>query len=421
MRIECDTSQSLKGVLDRFFDYPIHSEASVQSSLHDVLNQNSLSKSVAQAILDYNQSIHNDQKALDNTEQLFEPNALTVVTGQQLGLMGGPLLTILKAVTAIQVARQFDAVPIFWLATEDHDVDEIRQVITLNDDGNLDRYSLDFPKRHFVEDLILNESHLSVIEKFCHKMGVSLDCKAGELYAKVMARLLTKVFEGKGLVLVEPHIFRPFSQNIYAKEIQDSKNIQATLEASSKRLVESGIQPPLSLDHSTNLFYKNEDGERVKVDFGHHSKSAWLDLLKKHPERFSSNAALRPVVQNAFLNPIAYVAGPTELAYHQQLQDYHRYHQVKMPAMVSRLSATMINEKGAKILKEQNTLPWTPLKVTGKDGHYLRNLIHPKEKMQERVLSWWNFHREGLITDMLERIDWKTKGHYYIWTSSASH
>ena len=97
---------------------------------------------LSECLVKYNQLIGNDSSAVQQAEKLAEDGSVCVFTGQQLGLFGGPSYTILKAVSCILLARELGAIPIFWLATEDHDVAEIDHTYTLDSFGNLEKYRL---------------------------------------------------------------------------------------------------------------------------------------------------------------------------------------------------------------------------------------------------------------------------------------
>lgn len=389
-------------------------------------------KALAKILEKYNQELEVDAEALKSIESLKKAQSICIVTGQQLGFMGGPSLLILKALTAIHFAKKLGAIPILWLATEDHDIGEIDHTFLLDSLGNLKRYKLSLPKRRFVEDLILTSSHLMMIDEFLKEIGnpkllQSWKPKEGDSYAKSMARYLALLFQGTGLLFVEPKLLRPLGKELFKKEIIESEKINQLLQKSK-------LQNPL-LHFSkgeTNLFFKNNVQERVKIKFqnsgfligeNQFSEQQILETIENDPERFSTNVASRPIFQNLIFPTVAYVAGPHEESYHQQLVEYHQFHQAIMPIIVPRLSATILPPKAANLLEKANIKPWSIPQLTSKlqeispqDLHYLHNLIHPQKKQQERVLNWWEFQAstsENLIQSFLKHIPWTFPGHYY--------
>lgn len=427
---------------------------------------------VAEILLNYNTELGNDPAALANAKKLSLPNSSCVVTGQQLGFMGGPAFVFIKAISCLLLAREADAIPIFWLATEDHDLDEINHVHQIDPYGNLVRYHLNWPQAGAaVEDLPLLPQHQEVIKAFWQalnptKAALPVDAGSSRGYAYAMAQLLVKAFEGTGMVFLEPRLLRPLAGAFFQKEIRECDAMSATLQETTQRLSAAGATPVLDISSGPNLFYRDSLGHRrrmrkegayFRVGPRLISETEMLAKANAHPELFSTSVAARPVLQSLLLPTLAYVAGPTELAYHCQLADYHQAHDVPMPWIVPRLSATFITPTLRSILESLNltmnsTLPQTWNEVmpeiegqgirlaeacrraveTEFEGtiptgsltyslehfirqakvravqqrldqlgipyhalHLLRNLLQPQDKRQERVLSWWIFQAEA--------------------------
>lgn len=405
-------------------------------------------KELARILSDYNKSIGNAVSiSLDDRSSSF------VVTGQQLGYMGGPAYTILKGITAILAARELKAIPLFWLATEDHDVAEIDHTYLLDDLGNIQRYRLSLPRtRIFVENLILQQKHLIEIDQFLAEAGLpdmisSLNLVVGMSYSQAMAKVLVRLFANTPLLFIEPYLLRPLAKDFFAKEIQESQRIAQLLK-------ETAADPPLSSKgEGTNLFIKMEKNTRIKIrshssgfTVGTHkmTEKELLHLVESEPERFSTNVAARPILQSMLIPTIAYVAGPTETLYYKQLTEYHRFHQVPFPQLIPRISATLISKEAALYLDKlhlhawdeipdswESILPgyskWTRPKRTEKLKelelpshalHYLRNLLVPQSSPQDRILNWLGFQgktKENLVQRLLKTIDWKLANHNYIY------
>lgn len=447
---------------------------------------------LAHCLKGYNQSIGNDENAMLQIEKLHDEQSVCIFTGQQLGMFGGPAYTVLKAISCVVLARKYNAVPIFWFATEDHDVDEIDHSYLIDSLGNLNKFRLCLPKDgSFVEDLQLTDSHKKVLHRFCDVIGQMdlAEMLAGETsYAIAMAKVMVKLFEGTGLVFVEPHLLRPFAKEVFKKEIIDSHEIHQCLMKTTDRLVQSGGKAILDVSEETNLFIKMKGKYRSKLHFDGRTYKAGgqtftqdelLHFVENEPERFSTNAAARCLLQNYLFPVLAYVAGPSELAYHHQLKDYHGCHGIKMPWIVPRLSASLVTPIAQEMLGHVGIQPWGEIPVCwthlipgieagakeltqewmesasdhfGNDLsdesmnrfirfqskklekkailsrlrkrgiphhslHYLRNLLHPHEKPQERILNWWEFqsHTEtSIIHYLIENLQEIPCGHLYI-------
>lgn len=416
--------------LDDFLTIPPLAEDAMARSKAQLAGRPYPREKLADILLEYNKQIGNDKIALDNIAALRKADSICVITGQQVGLMGGPIYTILKAITCLKLAKETGAIPIFWAATEDHDIGEIDHTYLQDSKGNLSRFHVRFRKdAHFVEDLVLNKHHMEVIRAFCEEAGIDktllLQFQEGQLYAESMVRLLAALFAGTGLVFVEPKLLRPLAVSFFRKEIQDSDSLFQTIQTTTQRLEAAGGEAILKVEEPTNLFFKTEQGQRRKVkksgdDFligeAFYTKEQLLQLCEKEPSRFSCHAAARPVLQSQLFPTLAYVAGPTELKYYRQLKEYHEPHGVSMPWIVPRISATFIPEEAAKMLGELGLKPWDPIPEKGSGAHLLRNLLHPHNESQERLLNWLGFQaetKENLIFELLKQIDWRKQGHYY--------
>jgi uncharacterized protein YllA (UPF0747 family) len=356
---------------------------SVIPSLND---QNYPRKELSEILIKYNQSIGN---AVENAEKLAQNDSRCIITGQQLGLFGGPSYTILKAISCLLIAREVNAIPIFWLATEDHDVDEISNTYLLDKKGNLEKFHLRFPRnRLFVEDLTLTPSALKEIERFEETVGIHIKSQETS-YCKRMVKYLVKLFEGTGLIFVEPYLLRQLARPIFSKEITEGTE--------------------------NNIFIKRDGKYRTKVMLDEstpYAKDELLRLLEEHPEMFSANVSLRTIVQSSLFPTQAYVAGPNEMKYYGQLEGLHRFHNVQMPFLIPRISATLIPSYARDMLHAE---PWEEI-PQGKEGHLLNNLLQPQGKLQERVLNWWTFQSstsENLIQEFLKAISWREQGHHY--------
>ncbi len=439
----------------------------------------------------YNRDLGNDAAALENISRFREPSSVCAFSGQQLGLFGGPAYTVLKGISCLILARQHGAVPVFWMATEDHDVDEIDHTYLIDNLGNLNKFHFSLPKDHrFVEDLSLSEDHLEEVERFCEvidRQELYQLIKGETSYSRAMARIMVSLFKGTGLVFVEPKILRPLAKEFLKKEIASCSEIAAVLKTTTNRLLEAGTNPALDVSDGTNLFIKIDGSVRSKIHFegGHFkvgsrsfSKQELLELIETEPERFSTNAAARCVLQNLLFPVIVYAAGPGELAYYRQLKDYHEYHGISMPWIVPRLSLTVVTPIAQEMLEKIGFEPWADLpenwseispdidvggeelavewmesaiKQFGEDLphasmqrfitfqskklqrkaalarlrkkriaphslHYLKNLLHPHEKPQERVINWWEFQTHvdySIIDKLLQQLNTVPYGHLY--------
>jgi len=376
MKIVCRDQPKIyeESPLSSFLDILPSDQQGWNKSLFQVRKYSFPRRELSDILYTYNQSIGNDSEALNKIRELKKDAAVCVFTGQQLGILGGPAYTILKASTCISLAKQQGAIPLFWLATEDHDIGEIDHTYLLDPLGNLKKFHFPYPKDgRFVENLQISSVHMQTIQAFFQAIDLPqylTDIASETSYCRMMARLLSRLFRGTGLIFVEPWLLRPLARHFFQREILQAKTICSLLKNTTQRLQEMGGHAQLKISEGTNLFLKVQGKFRKKIqrmdkDFCIGGKKmdtdSLLSLVEKSPDLFSTNAQARAVLQSVLFPTVAYVAGPGELAYFHQLKDYFHFHGVAMPWVVPRLSATFVTPKAEKMLQQCGLKPWDPV------------------------------------------------------------
>lgn len=336
-------------------------------------------KKTAELLTAFNKRFDVDKPVIENIERLMQEDALAIVTGQQLGVYGGPLFTALKIISTLHLANRLSdnldrpVIPVFWLADEDHDFDEIRNV-KLFDRDEVISFSLSSEKRSRpVADIELPPGYHSFRNKIeegflstdfsdrlwsmlddCYEEGVSL----GEAFGKLVAKL----FSSYGLVMAgsnwEP--IKQESRGCMKVAISHADRIRELLEEQSENLEEEYHRQATIYD--SNLFYLSEEKRRIKIARNGDSwqiegGKQWstdqlMDEIDAHPERFSPNVFLRPILQDLLVPTLGYVGGPGELAYYGQMKTMYPIFKKKMPIIFPRLSATIIEPAIDRILEE---------------------------------------------------------------------
>ncbi|WP_138429484.1 bacillithiol biosynthesis cysteine-adding enzyme BshC [Fodinibius saliphilus] len=338
-------------------------------------------RSKASAILTaFNAAFNIDEAAHNNIERLANEDSLVIVTGQQLGIYGGPLYTILKTVTTIHIAKQLEqkldrpVIPIFWLADEDHDYEEIRSISVLDRD-KVQSYALP-PKN----DKLPTVSEIEIPEAidqmkaelkeslydtdFSEELWDLLDNSftASNTFSEAFGQWISNLFSKYGLVLAG-------SKNIEVKEatnkflkksITKASDIRNQLDVQSQRIGKEFHRQVTIYD--SNLFYLNGDSGRTKIarngdgwktDAGHEWETDQLvEEIEENPDHFSPNVFLRPILQDALLPTLGYVAGPGETAYYGQMKKMYACFNLEMPVIFPRLSATIIEPAIDRIINE---------------------------------------------------------------------
>jgi bacillithiol biosynthesis cysteine-adding enzyme BshC len=327
---------------------------------------------------------------LENIEKLADPQCVCVVTGQQAGLGGGPLLVLYKALTAVRLARDVEnasgqpCVPIFWNASDDSDVEEVNRIRGLNTAGELLKFRFDIPagKRH-VRDIRLpgpEDAVWAQAEKalgdgpFRERAAVLLRDAAGRDFGAAFTRLLNELVGARGLVVIEPWALTEHSawKRLHLRELEKREETRQLLQRTSERLETLGMPAGVQVSNHLNLFktvsnerrHVSAEGKRLVVEGSSEtvSMTALAADVRAHPERFTPNVLLRPLVQNAIFPTVAYVGGQAEIAYHALLKGLHRAAQVFMPALFPRLSLTLVQAADArqfdKVVAFRKGLKW---------------------------------------------------------------
>ncbi len=320
------------------------------------------------------------EAALANIEKLRE-GAATVVTGQQVGLFGGPLLTLLKASTAIRKAKDAteasgrEHVPVFWLASEDHDLAEVDQAAFLTK-TEVETISLDLKAERPVPvgGLPIDaEGTLDArLDYACDLFawGPFADTlreayAAGETLASAFGKLLTKVFAPFGLIVMDAagREFHALGAKALRGAIENAAELEAALLTRTSELESQGFhaQVLVAAGHSLLFLLDAETGARQalkrsgdewKAGAKTYSTADLLAILAAEPERISPNALLRPVFQDTILPTAAYVGGPAEVAYFAQSAVVFEQLLGRITPVLPRLSATLIEPTIAKVMEQ---------------------------------------------------------------------
>lgn len=325
---------------------------------------------------------------------LSEPGAVTVVTGQQVGLFSGPAYTLYKALTAAKLAEQLSqqgtpAVPVFWLATEDHDFAEVNHAWGFNQSIRPVRFQVDGQSggrpvgsiaidswpvdkfRESVADMPFGAEVAGLVEE-AYVPGASM----GEAFH----RLLSKLLKPYGFLFLDP--LHPTTRQLAAPMLRHAvsagPDLNKLLLQRNRELEAAGYHAQVHVEPGTSLFFLLEGGKRLPVRELKYSP----EQLADRAEQLSPNALLRPVVQDYMLPTAAYIGGPAELAYFAQSQVLYERLLGHMPRLVSRSGFTLFDARAAKLMERY--------KLRTKD------FFHGQEALQEQIAS-------HLVPEGLER------------------
>jgi bacillithiol biosynthesis cysteine-adding enzyme BshC len=322
--------------------------------------------------------------ALLSSARLADPRAVAIVTGQQAGLFGGPIYTLLKAITALKLAARLElehrvpVVPIFWIDAEDHDWDEVNHCGVLDNDLAPHSVSVGKPEganEKPVAQVTLDESVTTALEELNRLLPKSeftedLIYELGRSYMPgqgmtiAFGRWIETLLGPYGLVVFDSSDknAKPLIRDVFIQELKSPGRTAALATEAGAALAARGYHAQVTpAADSICLFHLDGQRESIKRagnDFliGDQTVAAdkLIALADDQPELFSPNVLLRPIVQDALFPTVAYVAGPSELAYLGQLRGIYDHFGIPMPLVAPRASATILDSAASRFLTRYN-------------------------------------------------------------------
>ncbi|HEY9462764.1 MAG TPA: bacillithiol biosynthesis cysteine-adding enzyme BshC, partial [Vicinamibacterales bacterium] len=318
--------------------------------------------------------------AISATALLRDPQTVAVVTGQQAGLFGGPLFTLLKALTALRLAEQVKTehgvptVAVFWIDAEDHDWDEVKSCSVL--DAEMKPLAIaagDPPQAHSgpVARVRLDESVSAAISALETSMpsteftpalldGLRRAYAPGTGMADAFGRWLETVLGPRGLIVFDASdpAAKPLVSQVFAREIAEAGQTARLAAEAGAALETLGYHaqatPP---EGSLALFHMNAGRQPIRAEEGGfvvgertESTATLLERVRTSPEDFSPSVLLRPIVQDTLFPTVCYVAGPNELAYLGQLRRVYDAFSTPMPLIQQRATATLLDSNAVRFL-----------------------------------------------------------------------
>ncbi len=408
MSTECYPIATLPHTTKLFRDFLAMGESNVESPVRGWYGAEPLGRAwmragaapvaagpLADALQRQSESFAAGPAAMANIAKLRN-GARTVVTGQQVGLLGGPLLTLLKAATAIARARQatettgVEHVPIFWLASEDHDLEEVDQVSLLTKTA-VETLQLGLKHAHAevpVGSVPLGAAIDALLERASELLAYTPVCDllrecygegdGAQTFGGAFARLMARLFVEQGLIVMDAagREFHALGANALRYAIEHAEELETALLARTKELESAGYHAQVLVKAGASLLFLVSEDAGVtrrealrrlpdglwKAGAGSAARSYTtqdlLGILAESPERISPNALLRPVFQDSMLPTAAYVGGPAEVAYFAQSAVVYQQVLGRVTPILPRLSATLIEPAiGAVMAQHEVSLP----------------------------------------------------------------
>jgi len=357
-----------------------------QSSFINRMNSsnNGREQQLAQIIEAYMSDLDITAPQQSNLKAL-ENGAKVVIGGQQAGMFGGPLYTFHKILSIVTLSNQLTeehnkpVVPVFWIAGEDHDFDEVNHTYVYNSkeaqlhkvkyhtmappETNVSRYSPDKEAltealKQFFKELKETENTKTLYNK-CLNIINRFDT-----WTDIFKGLLHEVFKDHGVLFIDAQfeqlrqLEKPFLKEIIEKHHEIDEAFRSTQQQTKASGLEQMIQTDTNVhlflheDNMRQLLTKEGDTFKLSKSDAEFSKEEILNLIESEPERFSNNVVTRPVMEEWLFNTVAFVGGPSEIKYWAELNDVFKLLNVEMPIVLPRMKMTYITERTDKLLEQ---------------------------------------------------------------------
>lgn len=335
------------------------------------------------------QEAHGAERAAANARRLAEAGTAALVTGQQAVLFGGPLYVLYKAVAAVKVARLVSersgrsVVPVFWVASDDHDFAEVRSVSVLDEAGQIVnvRYAPEHePVGEPAARIVLDSRITGLVEELARALPAGLnrdgllarlaECyRPGATLSGAFARFISSLLPD--LVVLDPSdpALKMLMLPVMARELQERSPTSRLADERGRELLAAGYHQQVPVRAGFLNLFLYADGQRRALAFddsrievrGTGRRLRLEDALRQlqsQPADWSPGVLLRPLAQDLILPTVAYVGGPAEVAYHAQITPSYAHFGIPRPAVMPRPSLTLVEPAQARALEAEGlTLP----------------------------------------------------------------
>ncbi|WP_157796518.1 bacillithiol biosynthesis cysteine-adding enzyme BshC [Bacillus sp. FJAT-45037] len=365
------------------FDYDLTDETRYKQRVSELQSRSFPREELIKHLHNTHNDLPNTEAVQNNIDKLQDTQSVVVVGGQQAGLLTGPLYTVYKAMSVVLLAKEQEeqlgipVVPVFWVAGEDHDLEEVRFVYTkkgktwkkkgidmIDSSTSLSKTLL--PKATF--DLWLDDVFKTLPETD-HTESLVTSIKElatqSETFVDFFSRVMNWIFKDEGLILLDsdhPNL-RKIEREYFKKMIEQVDRLQSAQQQGEDFFKQLGYGEPIATDlNNAHLFY-TLNGNRKRLDYSEgiftikgegirFSKKELLELVDVHPERFSNNVVTRPLMQELLLPVLTFVAGPGELAYWATLKPVFKLFDLHIPPLSPRIHLTVVPRSLAKWFNE---------------------------------------------------------------------
>ncbi|WP_436853625.1 bacillithiol biosynthesis cysteine-adding enzyme BshC [Staphylococcus caeli] len=370
--------------LGQFYQFDAMDENSYHTQL--TATNNGREEALSEVIAHYMSDLTLSEQQSENLKLLSE-GAKVIIGGQQAGLFGGPLYTFHKIFSIITLSEKLskdhdtNVLPVFWIAGEDHDFDEVNHTYAYNaQQAKLQKVkyhtmtppeasvSTYYPDKEQLKETLgqffqqLNETvHTKQLLKMCTSIIEQYDC-----WTDMFKALLHEVFKAYGLLMIDANapelrkIERPFIKQI----IEQHEAVDTAFRLGQKNTIDNGLDQMIQTETNVHLFLQEDNMRQLLTFKDDHfylnksdkyiTKEELLNILEVEPERFSNNVVTRPIMEEWLFNTVAFVGGPSEIKYWAELKEVFHTLDVEMPIVLPRLRISYMYTRTQKLLAQYN-------------------------------------------------------------------
>ncbi|MFC4320283.1 bacillithiol biosynthesis cysteine-adding enzyme BshC [Litchfieldia salsa] len=358
------------------FHYDFQSQFIYEERKKDLLLREFPREKLASYLEGFNGRYGLGRKTFNNITRLLDPTSLVVIGGQQAGLLTGPLFTIHKIISILTLAKEQEeklnvpVIPVFWIAGEDHDFQEINHIYIKNkqsikkkmiEQKQLDKTpvsSVEIDKvecKKWIDKVLESYGETAFTRDILSRLNQHLDRSTS--YVDFFAAIISDLFGHTGIVLLDSasNELRGIESEFFVSMIEKNEEMYDAVRSQQEFLTEAGY--PLNIEmpeSSSNLFYHHEN-ERFLLEYDKENllfrnrnkqleitKEELLVIAKKHPTLLSNNVVTRPLMQELLFPSLAFISGPGEVAYWAELKKMFEIWGMKLPPIVPRITMTIL-------------------------------------------------------------------------------
>lgn len=366
-----------------FFDYPL--DYTYEQRVSDLKEREFNREELADVLYTINQQWGAPEATMQNIERFRSEESVVVIGGQQAGIMTGPMYTINKVISIIQLAREQESalkipvIPVFWIAGEDHDYEEINHLYLIEDEQiKKQKLHQHVAGKYSISDIDINRDETSKwIDQLFKKLtetehtkdlyqSVKGHFEKSTTYVDFFARLIFDLFSSEGVVLIDSahQKVRQLESGYFLQMIEQQPHISSGVYATYQQLIQAGYSVSLEVEETDAHLFIVDEGERILLT--RTEEGDWLGkqnemkltneemihIAKATPERLSNNVVTRPLMQELMFPSLAFIGGDGEISYWAALKPAFQALHMKMPPIIPRLSFTYMDQRVKKIMEK---------------------------------------------------------------------